>query len=164
MSAATERIAAMAEQKESTAKTETAPKPETATKPSESPIQPADSAAPAASDDAKAKAQAAEEAALAKHPNKGQFVQYLGPRNAAAAAAKDEFKKRAPQLGEGTFAEITPTHWGQAGIASSRTHRWSLANNYRIPATQFTPEQIDHLLTVSRRFELVDETGAKVDR
>lgn len=124
-------------------------------------IQPPVATQPATSDDDKAKAEAAATAAEAAHPSKGKFVLYTGPRNAAAAA--DELKKRPPRLGEGTVAEITATQWKQAGVPSERSHRWSLANNWRIPATQFTQEQIDHLLTSSRRFELVDSKGQKVD-
>lgn len=130
----------------------------------ESTIQSTDKATQAASDADKARTQAAAEAELKAHPNRGQFVQYLGPRNAALAAANDEFKTRPPQLGEGTVAEITPTQWRQAGLESKVVHRWSLANDWRVPATQFSAEQVDHLLTNSRRFELVDESGAKVDR
>jgi uncharacterized membrane protein len=54
---------------------------------------------PAASDDDKAKAEAEAVAAVQSHPNKGQFVQYLGPTNAVAAA--EELKTRQPKLGEG---------------------------------------------------------------
>lgn len=129
----------------------------------ESPIESSADATPLASDTDKAEAAATVEAAFAAHPHKGQFLQYLGPRNAAAAAAADEYKKRAPRLGEGTTAEITPVHWKQHGIESKRTHTWNLANNWRIPATQLTVEQIEYLLTNSKRFELVDRDGQKVD-
>jgi hypothetical protein len=128
----------------------------------EAKIQSPAQAQPATPDDEKAKAEAAAAAAVETHPNKDQFVLYTGPRNAAAAA--DDLKRRLPRLGEGTVAEISVAQWGQAGVASKRAHRWSLANNWLIPATQFTPEQIDYLLTNSTRFELVDGKGEKVDR
>lgn len=129
----------------------------------EAKIQSTSQATSAKSDDDKTKEEAAANAAVAAHPNKGQFVQYLGPRNAALAAANDEFKTRRPQLGEGTFAEITATQWKEVGIETTRTHRWSLANDWKIPATQFTSEQVDYLLTASKRFELVNADGQKVD-
>lgn len=129
----------------------------------ETKIQSTTQATSAKSDDDKTKEEAAANAEVAAHPNKGQFVQYLGPRNAALAAAKDEFKTRRPQLGEGTFAEITATQWKEVGIETTRTHRWSLANDWKIPATQFTSEQVDYLLTASKRFELVNADGQKVD-
>lgn len=125
-------------------------------------IEPVVAAQPAASDDDRARADAAEAAAVAAHPNRGQFVLYMGPRNVAAAA--EELKKRAPKLGEGTFAQITATQWNQAGVPSDRSHTWNLANNWRIPATQFSQAQIDYLLTNSRRFELVDADSSKVDQ
>lgn len=130
----------------------------------EAKIQSTTQATSAKSDDDKVKEEAAANAAVDAHPNKGQFVQYLGPRNAALAAANDEFKKRAPKLGEGTVAEITAIQWKEAGIQSTRTHRWNLANDWKIPATQFTAEQVDYLLTASKRFELVNAEGQKVDR
>lgn len=119
-------------------------------------------AQPAASDDDKARTEAAAVAQFEAHPNKGQFVLYTGPRTAAANA--DELKQRSPQLGEGTVAEISIAQWSQAGVAATRPHRWSLSNNWRIPATQFTPEQLDYLQANSKRFELVDEKDEKVDR
>lgn len=124
-------------------------------------IQPVGQAQPAASDDDKANAEAAAAAELEAHPSKGKFVLYLGPRNVTAAV--DELKKRQPKLGEGTFAEITAAQWNQAGVPSTRTHKWSLANSWTIPATQFSQEQIDYLLENSKRFELVDSKGQKVD-
>lgn len=119
-------------------------------------------AQPAVSDVDKAKAEAAAAAAVEAHPNKGQFVLYLGPTNVASAA--EELKNRQPQLGEGTVAEISIVQWSQAGVASKRAHRWDLSNEWRIPATQFTAEQLDYLQANSKRFELVDAEGQKVDR
>jgi hypothetical protein len=126
-------------------------------------IQSPAQAKPAVSDTDKAKQEAAAAAEVAAHPSSGKFVQYLGPRNVAAAVEADEFKTRAPKLGEGTVAEITTSQWTQAGIPGPRTHKWSLANNWRVPATQFTQDQIDYLLENSKRFELVDAKGQKVD-
>lgn len=126
----------------------------------ESRIASAFQAQPATSDDDKAKAEAAAAAEVEAHPNRGQFVLYTGPRNAAAAS--EELKSRSPKLGEGTFAEITAAQWNEAGVASTRSHMWSLSNNWMIPATQFSQDQIDYLLTYSKRFELVDVKGQEV--
>lgn len=119
-------------------------------------------AQPAVSDVEKAKAAAVAAAEVEAHPNKGQFVLYLGPTNVAAAA--EELKQRQPQLGEGTVAEISIVQWSQAGVGSKRAHRWDLSNEWRIPATQFTAEQLDYLQANSTRFALVDAEGQKVDR
>lgn len=125
-------------------------------------IQPVGLAQPAVSDDDKAKAEAAAAAEVEAHPSNGKFVVYTGPRNAVAAA--EELKTRQPMLGEGTLAEITAAQWSQVGVSAKRGHRWDLSNGWRIPATDFTQEQIDYLLTYSsRRFELVDSKGQKVD-
>jgi hypothetical protein len=115
---------------------------------------------PAASDDDKAKAEAEAVAAVQSHPNKGQFVQYLGPTNAVAAA--EELKTRQPKLGEGTLAEITAAQWGQVGVAAKRGHQWDLSNEWRVPATDFSQEQLDYLAAHSKRFVLVDGEGQKV--
>lgn len=118
-------------------------------------------AQPAVSDVDKAKAEAEQAAEVAAHPSKGKFVLYLGPSNITAAA--EELTTRTPKLGEGTFAEITAAQWTEAGVPSTRTHKWSLANSWTIAATQFSQEQIDYLLENSKRFELVDSEGRKVD-
>lgn len=120
----------------------------------DNPIAPAEDAQTAASDDDKAKAAASAAAAEEAHPSKGKVVLYTGPRNVVANA--EELKKRQPKLGEGSIAEITAAQWAQAGLQASHSHRWSLANNWRIPATQFTQEQLDYLAANSKRFELVD--------
>lgn len=124
-------------------------------------IQSPAQAQPALSDADKAKAEAAAAAEVAAHPSSGKFVLYTGPRTAAANA--EELKTRRPQLGEGTVAEITAEQWSQAGVPGPRSHRWSLSNNWRLPATQFTQDQIDYLMENSKRFELVDAKGQKVD-
>jgi hypothetical protein len=126
-------------------------------------VQAAAQATPAKSDDDKASAEAEAAAEVEAHPRKGLYVLYLGPRNAAIAAAADEYKKRSPRLGEGTKAEITSAQWGEVGLPTKRSHTWDLFNNWQIPATQFTNDQIDYLLTNSQRFELVNAAGEKVD-
>ncbi len=125
-------------------------------------IETPDTAQAVASDDEKAQAEAEAAAADAANPNKGNSVLYLGPRNIVAAG--DELKSRALQLGEGTRAEITPTDWKLAGIAASRNFVWDISNNWQIPATHFSAEQLDYLLTASNRFELVNGEGVKVER
>lgn len=124
-------------------------------------IQPPDGAEAAQSDDEKAKAGAAQaEAAKAKASDK--FVLYLGPSNVSRNT--EELKKRPPKLGEGTYAEITPTQWGQVGIAATNTVKFSLANSWRVPVSAFSDAQLDYLLTNSKRFVVVDGTGAPTER
>ncbi|TDO18133.1 hypothetical protein EV580_1315 [Mycobacterium sp. BK086] len=126
----------------------------------ESKVQSAAAAKRASTDDEKAEVAAAEEAAVQAHPHKGQFVLYTGPRKLAAAA--EALKTRKPVLGEGTEARISVADWKKVGVAATRDHEWSLANNYRLAATLFTEEQLDYLRTYSKRFELVDADGNKV--
>jgi len=125
-------------------------------------IETPDAAQSVASDAEKAQADADTAAAEDANPNKGRFVLYLGPRNIVAAG--DDLKSRELQLGEGTYAEITPTDWKLGGIDAKRNFVWDISNNWRIPATHFTTEQLDYLLTASKRFELVDGEGVRVDR
>lgn len=127
----------------------------------EAKIQPAAAAKQAATDDQKAAAQAEAEAAAEAHPYKGLFVQYLGPSRIAANA--EELKTRKPKLGEGTKAEISVSDWKQVGVTATHGHVWSLANNWRIPASRFTEEQIDYLQTYSKRFQLVNRDGEPAD-
>lgn len=75
----------------------------------------------------------------------GPFVQYTGP-----------------QTGSGTFAQIDPAHWAQQGIVSTRSFVWKLQNKWRIPASQFSAEQLDYLLNSTKRFALVDAKGVTV--
>lgn len=123
-------------------------------------IAPVEDAQPAASDEDKAKAEA--EAAAPKSDSGGKFVLYTGPRTAAANA--DELKNRATRLGEGTYAEITVQQWAEVGIHAKQSLVWKLQNNFRVPASSLTDAQLDYLLTNSKRFELVDANGNKVDR
>ncbi|OBJ08281.1 hypothetical protein [Mycobacterium sp. 1465703.0] len=126
------------------------------------PIQPPDaSAAPAVSDDDKAKARAAAaEAAKGKPGDK--FVLYLGPSN--ITRNKEDLKKRSTRLGEGTYAEITPQQWAAVGISAKAAVKWTVANNWRVPVSAFTDEQLDYLLTNSKRFELIDGEGNPAER
>lgn len=145
--------------------TKTAPPAAAAT----APIQSASQAQAAASDDEKAKAEEAAATELDAHPGKGLFVLYLGPSNIAAAVENDEFKDREPLSGEGTIAEVTSAQWAEVGLRTERTnpHVWDLSNDWRIPATDFSPEQVAYLL-VSRtpgrpaRFALVGADGKPV--
>ena len=123
-------------------------------------IAPVEDAQPAVSDDNKAKVEAA--AAAPKSDSGGKFVLYTGPRTAAANA--EELKNRATRLGEGTYAEITVQQWAEVGIHAENALVWKLQNNFRVPASSLTDAQLDYLLTNSKRFELVDADGNKVDR
>lgn len=123
-------------------------------------IAPVEDARPAVTDEDKAKAEAA--AAAPKSDSGGKFVLYTGARTAAANA--DELKKRDSRLGEGTYAEITVQQWAEVGIHADCALVWKLQNNYRVPASSLTDAQLDYLLTNSKRFELVDANGNKVDR
>ncbi|MFV8173797.1 hypothetical protein [Mycolicibacterium peregrinum] len=122
-------------------------------------IAPVEDAQPAVSDETKAKADAA---APKSADSGGKFVLYTGPRTAAANA--EELKNRATRLGEGTYAEITVQQWAEVGIHAERALVWKLQNNFRVPASSLTDAQLDYLLTNSKRFELVDADGNKVDR
>lgn len=123
-------------------------------------IAPVEDAQPAVSDEGKAKAAA--EAVAPQSDSAGKFVLYTGPRTAAANA--EELKKRRSRLGEGSYAEISVQQWAEVGIAAERSLVWKLQNNFRVPASALTDAQLDYLLTNSKRFELVDADGNKVDR
>lgn len=124
-------------------------------------IAPVEDAQPAVSDESKAKAEA--EAAAAKSADSGgKFVLYTGARTAAANA--EELKSRPTRLGEGTYAEISVQQWAEVGIDAKHPLVWKLQNNFRVPASSLTDAQLDYLLTNSKRFELVDADGNKVDR
>lgn len=130
------------------------------------PIEIPEGAQPAQSDQEKAdaQAQAAVEAAAAKQPEASdeRFVRYLGPQNIVKNA--EALQTRAPRLGEGTYADMSPQDWSSVGISakSPETLVWNVFNNYRVPASKFSQDQIDYLLSNSKRFELVDREGNKV--
>lgn len=125
------------------------------------PIAPTDTAQPAVSDDDKAKA-AATQPPTPTPTASDKFVRFNGPRNIVANA--DALKTRSPRLGEATQATISPADWAKAGLSGDKTLVWNLFNNYRIPASEFTPQQLDYLLTHSKRFDLVDSAGNKIKR
>lgn len=124
-------------------------------------IAPVEDAQPAVSDENKAKAEA-DAAAQKSADSGGKFVLYTGPR--AAAANAEELKKRQSRLGEGSYAEITVQQWAEVGIDAKNSLVWKLQNNFRVPASALTDAQLDYLLTNSKRFELVDADGNKVER
>ncbi len=130
------------------------------------PIEAPEGAQSAVSDEDKAKAEAesAAEARAAKAAESAEdrFILYTGPRNIVANT--EELKKRSPRLGEGTAADISPQQWAQCGIKakSPETLVWNVFNNYRVPASKFSREQLEYLLANSKRFELVDKAGKKV--
>ncbi|ACC42302.1 hypothetical protein MMAR_3890 [Mycobacterium marinum M] len=131
------------------------------------PIEAPEGAQSAVSDEDKAKAEAVVSAS-AKDKSSERYVFYTGAREAVRASKiKDPVKREAriKSPGVGSFCEVTATQWSQAGIKATHGHVWKLQNEFRIPASQFTQEQIDHLLsTQGKRFELVDGNGKKVAR
>lgn len=142
---------------------------ENPTPPIESPAQ----AQAAASDADKAKARA--EAAAPADPAE-RFVLFTSPSRAMSKAVS---RPSGAGQSDGSYAakagvdmaraEITPQQWAQVGIKATRKLEWSAANNWRIPASQLTAEQLHYLFNDDRvhngtRFVLVDGTGKKVDK
>lgn len=107
-----------------------------------SPIEPVAETKVAVPDEVKAKV-AEERTSADVH-----FVRYLGAR-----------------LNRATEAHIRRSDWNSVGVRATADHVWSLANDFKLPVTQFTKEQLDHLFAVdSQRFELVDGKGKPVSR
>lgn len=89
---------------------------------------------------------------------KAQAVPHVTPKSLGPFV-----KYTGPQTGSGTFAQVDPEHWAQQGIAATRSFEWKLQNKWRIPASQFSAEQLDYLLNNTKgRFVLVDAKGVKV--
>lgn len=108
-------------------------------------IESPEAAQPALSDDDKAKAEAA--AATERKSGSGRFVRYLGPRT-----------------NTGTKRRITPAHWNSVGIPATHAHEWSLANDFKLPESAFTQQQLDQLFNVDDQFEMVDAHGNRIKR
>jgi hypothetical protein len=158
-------------------------------------IEPTDVAQEAVSDTAKAEAAEAEAAAAAeavKNAPNERFIEYVVPRRATATYVDEHGKRRAlatrpssthehasrssqpsyaSRVGVANArAQISPADWAAVGVAAKNDDKlvWDFANNWRIPASQLSPEQIRYLLVDDRghnglRFELVDGQGNKVD-
>lgn len=76
---------------------------------------------------------------------KGQYIQYNGV---------------------GTVRIMGPTEWKAAGVDSDDYFEWNYLNNKRIPRSAFSDEQLQYLLRIDDRFELVevkDDSEAKKD-
>jgi hypothetical protein len=156
----------------------------------ESLIEPPSDATPVLPDEEKAKAaeQQAAEAAEAKPSER--FVEYVVPRRATASYVDEHGKRRpivtrpsdphahASVANDGSYAssvgvasaraKISVQDWANVGIAANDTLVWDFGNNWRVPASRLSAEQIDYLLGEDRRyngvrFELVDGNGREVD-
>lgn len=160
---------------------------------SQSPIEPADTAQEAVSDDVRAEAAQAEAAAAAEAAQNAptaRFLEYVVPRRAAATYVDERGQRRqivtrpseahehastapessyASRVGVGNArAVIRSATWAQLLGGEYDTVVWDFANNWRVPASQLSADQINYLLVDDRqyngvRFELVDGNGNKVD-
>jgi hypothetical protein len=153
-------------------------------------IQPPDAATPALTEEEQAKAAEDEAAASAEAKPGERFVEYVVPRRATASYVDEHGKRRpivtrpsephayASQSAEPSYAarvgvasaraKISVQDWANVGIAANDTLVWDFGNNWRVPASRLSTEQIDYLLGEDRRyngvrFELVDGNGREVD-
>ncbi|TDL05454.1 hypothetical protein [Mycobacterium paragordonae] len=140
------------------------------------PIEAPEGAAPAVSEDDKAKAAEAQAAKQAESGDKdARFVQYVIPLR----AAQQVVSRPSGFQGDGSPASrvgvasaetsITPQQWNAVGIPASEPLVWNFDNNWRIPVSKLSDLQLNYLLTEDRRyngvrFELVDGAGNKVDK
>lgn len=157
-------------------------------------IQPTDRAETAVPDTERVKAAEVEAAEAHKRKPAERFVEYVVPRRATASYV-DEHGKRRPLVtrpseahrhssvaNDGSYsshvgvanarARITPGDWAANGITdATQTLVWDFNNNWRVPASKLTDEQITFLTEddarinklPAPRFELVDGHGNKVD-
>ncbi len=58
--------------------------------------------------------------------------------------------------GVATVRVMGPAEWAALHINSDQYFEWNYLNNRRIPVSSFTDEQLEYLLKVDDRFELVD--------
>lgn len=68
--------------------------------------------------------------------------------------------------GVGTVRIMGPAEWKAAGVDSNDYFEWNYLNHKRIPRSAFTDEQLQYLLRIDDRFELVEvapEPEAKQD-
>lgn len=63
--------------------------------------------------------------------------------------------------GIGTVRIMDEEAWKQAGVASDKYAEWSYLNQKRLPRSMFTDEELQYLLRVDDRFELVEDTEDK---
>lgn len=157
-------------------------------------IAPADQAETAVPDAVRVKAAEVEAAEVHKRKPVERFVEYVVPRRATASYVDEHGKRRpivtrpsqahrhATVANDGSpsshigvanaRARITPGDWAANGIqGATQTLVWDFNNNWRVPASKLSSEQIDFLLNEDARinklpaprFELVDGHGNKVD-
>lgn len=98
---------------------------------------------PAVSDETKAKTAPPEPS----KPRSRRFVRYTGAREEHASMRR-----------------IKAAAWRELGIKAERTHVWELGNDWRIPVSEFTDPQLDYLLDVDGRFEIINNDGQIVGR
>jgi len=99
-------------------------------------IESTENAQPAASPEAKAKAKRG----ATKEKPKGPFIKYTGAADGIASER-----------------EISPSEWGSIGIEGKKKHSWSILNDFKVPSSEFSDEQLDYLLDTDGRFEEVDD-------
>jgi len=59
--------------------------------------------------------------------------------------------------GVGTVRIMGPKEWKAAGVKSDDYFEWNVLNKKRIPLSSFSDEQLQYLLRVDGRFELVED-------
>jgi hypothetical protein len=60
-------------------------------------------------------------------------------------------------IGVATLRVMGPKEWAAAGVNSTASFEWNYLNKKRIPRSAFTDEQLQYLLRVDDRFQLVTE-------
>jgi hypothetical protein len=127
-------------------------------------IESAQQAKAAKSDDEKAAEQVQVAAPIPQAG--GPFVRYTAVKWAALTHKDVNFDKElvARIDRSGTERKITSQQWSLVGVATSITHVWSIANKYKIPASQFNEAQLNYLLNVDGDFALVDANNNPVSR
>lgn len=79
----------------------------------------------------------------------------------AAAPAKSEVDDKKPAdkyieyVGAATRRILTPEDWEFIGVSDGEQNVWGFHNAFKLPAGQFSDEQLDYLLKVDGRFKLV---------
>lgn len=142
---------------------------------STAPIESPEGAAPAVSEEDKAKSDAAAAEQSSESGDRSErFVQYVVPLR----AAQQTVSRPSGFQGDGSPASrvgvasaetvITPQQWNAVGVPADEPLVWNFDNNWRIPVSRLSELQLNYLLKDDRkyngvRFELVDGAGNKVD-
>lgn len=74
--------------------------------------------------------------------------------------------------GVGTSRHVSPGDWRSVGISTNNTNTavWHLGNDFRLPASLFSDDQLEHLVNIAGRgdkggtFELIDADGNPLTR